>query len=634
MCGINGYIDKTMTNSSGKNLLDRMNASLNHRGPDGSGIFIDGETGLGHTRLSIIDLSSSASQPMQSKKFKNILSFNGEIYNFLEVKDSLLKKFKCEFFSQSDTEVLLNALSNLGISYTLNLIEGMFAFAFIDLKRKKLFLARDRFGEKPLYYLFHENKLYFSSELSPLSTNFKNMLSMNFKNLDFYLKKSYFPVSESIYNEIKKVKPGSYIEFDYSQDEIKYKEVQHWDYLSLVENSINVQKDTNFENHKQNLKKLLEKKINQAMISDVPLGAFLSGGYDSTCMVSIMQSISKQKIKTFSIGFEDQNYNEAPFANSIAQYLGTDHEELYISQSKLISLIPELPKLYSEPFADSSQIPTVLLSRLTRSKVTVSISGDGGDEIFGGYNRYFLGETVKDYFKFLPVELRIAIKKTGIIPFSRNLFKPFLGNKVTNFENKINKLNRIFSASNDSELFYLLANFENNFSKISYSNPELSIWNKDCSYSRKAMTEDAIDYLPGDILNKVDIAGMSCSLETRIPFLNHKIAEYVLTIPHEYLVKDGIGKRILKEVVHDYVPKELMDRPKRGFEVPLNSYIKNELREYSESMIEFGKSRCNDFLDFDEIDLAWNDHLNDNSNQSSLLWNLISFFAWHERYMG
>lgn len=631
MCGINGYIDKSLSSTSGKDLLEKMNFLLSHRGPDGSGIFIDGEVGLGHTRLSIIDLSSSASQPMVNNKHRSALSFNGEIYNFLKIKSDLLQRKNCKFFSDSDTEVLLNLISHVGIDSSLNNLEGMYAFSYLDQVDKKLFLVRDRFGEKPLYYYFNNNKLYYSSELKPLISCLKDQLSINYKNLDFFLKKSYLPVTESIFNEIKKVEPGSYLEFDFSRSIIKSREVKYWNYLSQVEASIQKEKNTDFQYHKEQLKELLKEKIEQAMISDVPLGAFLSGGYDSTCMASIMQSISNQSIKTFSIGFEDKNFNEAPFAKEIANHLGTEHEELYVSEKDLLNLIPELPDIYSEPFADSSQIPTVLLSRLTRSKVTVSISGDGGDEIFGGYGRYFLGEKVKSYLYKIPLFARKSIQKLNLIKNTKSISKFFLENKVSNFENKINKLHQIIAASSDKELFNLLSNFNNKISKSTYQQPLYKIWNQDCSYSRKAMTDDAIDYLPGDILNKVDIAGMSCSLETRIPFLNHKIAEYVLSLPHDFLISNGSGKLILKEIVHDYVPPELMERPKRGFEVPLNSYLRNELKDYSESMINFGNNRFTDHLNFEEIYRVWDDHINCRNNQPHLLWNLVTFFAWYER---
>ncbi len=421
MCGINGYIDFDLSPDHGKHLVNKMNSHLVHRGPDGKGTFIDGNIGLGHTRLSIIDLSVSANQPMTSLSKRSTLSFNGEIYNFINIKNELSKSYNISFNTSSDTEVLLNLLEYQGVDRALDQIEGMFAFAFNDSKTQCLYLARDRFGEKPLFYYLKNNKLYFSSELKPLMSVLKDSLTINYKNLDFFLKKSYLPIDESIFNEIRKVKPGQYLKIGYSDNVLSVSEHCYWDYGKLVIDSLQTKKESDFLFHKEQLKDLLKDKVNQAMISDVPLGAFLSGGYDSTCMVALMQSAKMNAVKTFSIGFDDKDFDEAPFAKAIANHIGTDHEELYVSRADLLDLIPKLPEIYSEPFADSSQIPTVLLSRLTRSHVTVSISGDGGDEIFGGYGRYVLGERVKSFFNYLPLHLRNFIKSTNSIDLSYQL---------------------------------------------------------------------------------------------------------------------------------------------------------------------------------------------------------------------
>lgn len=637
MCGINGYIDQSLISSKGAEILKSMNSLLSHRGPDGSGIFIDKSVGLGHTRLSIIDLSKAANQPMLNQDRTNAISFNGEIYNFQELRKKLINQYKCNFITNSDTEVLLNLINVIGIDSALDFIEGMFAFAYLDIKDESLVLARDRLGEKPLYYFFNKesNKLYFSSELRALTAILKNTLTLNPQNLDFFLNKSYLPNNSSIFSEIKKVEPGTYIRFNFSDNNIKDHPVKYWDYLSFVKDSISNNKKIkriDYNSKKKSLEKLILSKVNQAMVSDVPLGAFLSGGYDSSLMVALMQSLSINKIKTFSIGFEDKAFDEAPYAKSIANHLGTEHDELYISKNDLLELIPKLPQIYSEPFADSSQIPTVLLSRLTRKKVTVSISGDGGDEIFGGYGRYFLGERVKQILNFAPLFLRKGIHQANLINKSKPLLKLMLSNKVSNFENKILKLNEIIPSKDDHDLFQRLSRFNNKFSKYPYEFLANEIWLEDCSYSRKAMTDDTIDYLPGDILQKVDIAGMSCSLETRIPLLNHKLIEKVLELPHSFLIKDGIGKVILKDIVHQYIPKSLMERPKKGFEVPLNGYLRNELREYSQEMLNYGRRNFNNILNFKEIDYIWEGHMNKNFNQPHLLWNLITFFAWHETY--
>ena len=370
------------------------------------------------------------------------------------------------------------------------------------------------------------------------------------------------------------------------------------------------------------------------MISDVPLGAFLSGGYDSSCVVAFMQKNSMKKIKTFSIGFDDAAYNEAEDAKKISSHLGTDHQELYLSEKDLLDTIMNLPNVYSEPFADSSQIPTILLSKLTRSKVTVSLSGDGGDEIFGGYGRYFLGQRVKSYLGFLPYNLRKVIKSSKLINLQKPLVKALFGKSVTNFDQKFIKFEKVFDYLDDKNLFDKLALFDNNFVKGPAASVKTNlIWNTDISYYKKAMIDDAIDYLPGDILTKVDIAGMSVSLETRIPLLNHKIAEYVAQLPLPFLYQNGTGKYILKDIVHSYIPRGLMHRPKKGFDIPLGSYIRNELNDYVSSKIEYGRHHFSDVLDFDEIEKVLNNHNKFKIENPNLIWNIASFFAWHEHYI-
>lgn len=638
MCGINGLFDTNLDKTRSVNKMRSMNSLLKHRGPDSDGIYFDDGFCMGHTRLSILDVSNNADQPMISSDGRYMIAFNGEIYNFKELAALLLSEFHIQLKTTSDTEVLVNLIQCLGIHQALEKLEGMFAFCLYDLKEKQVYLARDRFGEKPLYFFCKKNCLYFSSEMKPLINSLKDKLTINFNSLDHFLKKSYVQTDSSIFNEILKVKPSTFIKIDLLQKEnFIPQEKKYWNYQQIAidgSNHASNSFDGSYESSKIHLDGLLDKTIKQTMVSDVPLGAFLSGGYDSSCVVSFMQKNSMKKIKTFSIGFDDALYNEAEDAKRISAHLGTDHQELYLSEKDLLDTIVDLPNIYSEPFADSSQIPTILLSKLTKSKVTVSLSGDGGDEIFGGYGRYFLGQRVKSYLDFMPLKLRKAIKSTNLITLQKPMMKFLIGNSVTNFDQKFSKFETVFDYADDKNLFDKLALFENSFLKTQKtSSPIDLLWNTDMKYYKKAMICDAIDYLPGDILTKVDIAGMSVSLETRIPLLNHKIAEYVAQLPLSYLNQNGTGKYILKDIVHQYIPKHLMDRPKKGFDIPLGSYIRNELNDYIQDKIDYGKNAFPDVFDFTEVDRVRTNHNNLKTENPNLLWNLVSFFAWHENYL-
>ena len=638
MCGINGLFDTNLDKTRSVNQMKSMNSLLKHRGPDSDGIYFDDGFCMGHTRLSILDVSNNADQPMISSDGRFMIAYNGEIYNFQELAALLLSEFHIQLKTTSDTEVLVNLIQCLGIQQALEKLEGMFAFCLYDLKEKQVYLARDRFGEKPLYFFCKKNCLYFSSEMKPLINSLKDKLTINFNSLDHFLKKSYVQTDSSIFNEILKVKPSTFIKIDLLQKEnFIPQEKKYWNYQQIAIDGSNPATnsfDGSYESSKIHLDGLLDKTIKQTMVSDVPLGAFLSGGYDSSCVVSFMQKNSMKKIKTFSIGFDDALYNEAEDAKRISAHLGTDHQELYLSEKDLLDTIVDLPNIYSEPFADSSQIPTILLSKLTKSKVTVSLSGDGGDEIFGGYGRYFLGQRVKSYLDFMPLGLRKAIKSANLIKIQKPIMKFLIGNSVTNFDQKFSKFETVFDYENDKNLFDKLALFENSFLRAQKtSSPIDLLWNADMSYYKKAMICDAIDYLPGDILTKVDIAGMSVSLETRIPLLNHKIAEYVAQLPLSYLHQNGTGKYILKDIVHQYIPKHLMDRPKKGFDIPLGSYIRNELNDYIQDKIDYGKNTFPDVFDFTEVDRVRANHSNLKTENPNLIWNLVSFFAWHENYL-
>jgi asparagine synthase (glutamine-hydrolysing) len=637
MCGINGIFSNSFTPEELKQNISLMNDAIIHRGPDSDGVYIDKGMAFGFRRLSIIDLSPNGDQPMISSSGRYVIIFNGEIYNFPILKQNLVKDFSINFRGTSDTEVFLCLIENYGLEETLGKVQGMFGFSLYDTKENIVHLCRDRLGEKPLYYSLINQELSFSSELKPLTNLLKGKLNLDIDNINFFITKSYFPEGASVFKEVQKVIPGTVLSFNLKENKVVDTSVHlYWSFQDTVDNSIKNPVD-NYDQAKKYLDDLLDIKVKERMISDVPLGAFLSGGYDSSLIVALMQKNSLNKIKTFSIGFHSAVHNEAEEAKRISDHIGTDHQELYVSDKELLDTIYRLPSIYSEPFADSSQIPTVLLADLTKSEVTVSLSGDGGDEIFGGYGRYFLGQQVIDSLGKIPFPIRRSLKSSGLINNSliRNISNFLIGSSVSNFPQKFRKLNNLLDFRDESELYEILSTFKNNFLQEPLKQPLSSndIWKRDMTYAEKAMMQDTIDYLPGDILKKVDQAGMSASLETRIPFLDHEIISYAWRLPFEYKYKNGSGKHILKEVAHNYIPKSLLDRPKKGFDIPLSAYLRNELKDYSLDVINSSRSDLDSIFDFKNIDLAYDSHLSQKEDNSNLLWNAISFFAWYEEYI-
>jgi len=637
MCGINGIFSNSASSDELRQKISLMNDAIIHRGPDSDGIYNKSGVALGFRRLSIIDLSKNGDQPMISSTGRYVIIFNGEIYNFPLLKKDLIKNFNIPFKGTSDTEVFLCLIENYGLKKALDRVQGMFGFCLYDKKQNIVHLCRDRLGEKPLYYSLIDRELSFSSELKPLTYLLKGKLNLDVNNINFFINKSYFPEGASVFKEVNKVIPGTVLSFNLEENKVVDSSVySYWSFIEAVDNSLKCPLD-NYDQAEKDLDALLDIKVKERMISDVPLGAFLSGGYDSSLIVALMQKNSLNKIKTFSIGFHSAVHNEAEEAREISNHIGTDHQDLYVSDKELIETIYRLPSIYSEPFADSSQIPTVLLSDLTKSKVTVSLSGDGGDEIFGGYGRYFLGQQVFESLGRIPYPIRKSIKSSGLINnfLTRNISNFLLGGLVSNFPQKFNKLNNIFDFKDESELYKTLSTFSNNFlhkqSDISLSSDV--IWKREMTYAEKAMMQDTIDYLPGDILRKVDQAGMSASLETRIPFLDHEIVSYAWRLPFEYKYKNGSGKYILKEIAHNYIPKNLLDRPKKGFDIPLSAYLRNELKDYSLDIINTTRHDLDSIFNFRNIDLAFNNHLAKKEDNSNLLWNAISFFAWYEEYL-
>lgn len=618
MCGIAGFFNREKT---WKDDIYLMCNCMKHRGPDGCGYWHDENTGmvLGHTRLSILDLSDAGSQPMVSQNGRYVIVLNGEIYNFEELKGKLLGERKITGFrGHSDTEVLLEYIAAYGLKFSLDNIIGMYAFALYDREERKLFLGRDRMGEKPLYYGNVDGSFIFSSELSGIHSVIGKRLEIDKDALAMFFKYGYIPAPYTIYKRVYKLDSGTVAGFDCFGHCIK--ELKYWDLHEIVKNGVQRPFGGTEEEATEELERLLTKSIKMQMVADVPVGAFLSGGIDSTTVVALMQKYSQNKIKTFSIGFNDDHYNEASFAKKTAEYLGTDHTELYISEDDAISVINLLPQIYGEPFADSSQIPTYMVSKLARNQVTVSLSGDGGDELFGGYTHYYSTPSLWNKVNSIPKSLRkLGTSCTKYLPCNAN--------------SKIYYRRRALTADSPEEMF------DTNKDALQKIVPEGAIprcWtdkylNKPSSgdLQQNLMIMDSIVYLPDDILVKVDRSAMACSLESRVPLLDKNIIEFAWTLPKKYKLDADCSKKVLRNVLYRYVPKELMERPKQGFSMPVNKWLKGKLSVWMEEMLNPTRINNEGLLDAAVVS-----ELLKNFKKSGLgeerIWYLLIFETWLE----
>ena len=646
MCGINGFYSKSA--STYNNIIVKMNQAVSHRGPDANGSWVDKNSGiiLGHQRLSIIDLSISGNQPMQSNSGRLVLVYNGEIYNHLEIREELKKSNSdIKWIGTSDTETLLEAIDFWGIEKTFNKIDGMFAFGLWDKKKRSLTLARDRIGEKPLYYGWQgkgENKVFlFGSELKGLKIHPEFNGEINRNAIALQMRHSHIPAPYSIYKDIYKLLPGHFLvlkEGDLYSSLLPNSKP----YWSLTESAINGNFNLSSLTEKEVQKELeehLKLSVRKQMLSDVPVGAFLSGGIDSSTIVALMQSQSINPIKTFTIGSLEKDQSEAHHAKKIAKHLGTDHTELYISSTQAMEVIPKLPTIYDEPFSDSSQIPTYLVSKLAKQQVKVALSGDGGDELFCGYNRYILSEKFSNIFSTIPTPIRKILG--SILKSISNQNWTRMGKCIPklkqyqNFEDKIYKAANVLEAKNMYDYYYMLrTNWKNpNEVVINCKEPgtlltEFKPELRDLNNQQKMMVLDLITYLPDDILVKVDRAAMASSLETRAPFLDHKLIEYIWKIPHSLKFRKGSGKVILKNILNQYVPKNLTERPKMGFGIPIDVWLRGPLRDWGESLLDEKKMQQDNYFDTKLIRDKWNEHISGKRNWQNHLWDILMFQAW------
>jgi len=658
MCGITGIFGNLRKDELAIS-VQKMSSTLTHRGPDDAGTWINEESGIafGHQRLSIVDLSSVGHQPMMSPCGRFSVIFNGEIYNHLQLRDKLnASAYKQSWKGHSDTETLVSAFSQWGIEKTLEQLVGMFAIAVWDIRIKKLYLIRDRFGEKPLYYGWSNNTFLFGSELKALRSykGFNNEIDRNV--LSLYMQYMYVPSPYSIFKDVYKLDPGCILEIDDSgkvqpPEQItssvfnaKGISIKQWYSLSkIAKNSQNnLIEDEN--EAIELLEKTLLESVQSQLISDVPLGAFLSGGIDSSVIVSLMQKVSKNPVKTFTIGFEESAFNEAIYAKDVAKHLGTDHHELYITASDAIEVIPSLPTLYDEPFADSSQIPTYLVSQLAHQSVTVSLSGDAGDELFGGYNRYLWGSRVWNKVKWIPPNLRSIVG--GVIqklPVSEwDKLGHSLPNKyrVSSMGDKAHRMaHRLKTVKNLDDMYHSLVT-EGYREESLVINDGLVLETKLDNYNiissiseseQRMMLWDSLTYLPDDILTKVDRAAMGVSLETRIPFLDHRVAELAWRLPLEMKIKNGEGKWPVRQVLYKYVPRELIERPKAGFAVPVGQWIRGPLREWASDLLDETRIQREGYFNPKLVKELWEQHLSGRHDWTPRLWAILMFQAWLDK---
>jgi len=642
MCGIAGFLDARRR--SGDNELKALAASmagaLRHRGPDAEGVWVDADTGvaLGHARLSIIDLSPAGAQPMVSASGRYVLSYNGEVYNAGELRAEL-ERAGTRFRGHSDTEVLVEGFSQWGIRATVERVIGMFAFAVFDRQARVMTLARDRLGIKPLYWGCADNRVIFASELKAFAALPNFAPEIDRQALAAYLCTGYVPAPSSIYRDVGKLEPGTLLTID---DNGKTHVEQYWSLLDVAVGARAAPIDANDDAARDALEEILGDAVTRRMVADVPLGVFLSGGIDSSTVTALMQVASANPVKSFSIGFHEHAYNEATHAKAVAAHLGTDHTELYVTAAEAQAVVPKLPLIYDEPFADSSQIPTFLVSEMTRQHVTVALSGDGGDELFAGYNRYAQGLRLARLLRLLPRPVAVCLSRMiGALPPSawdrmfsavpESLRPRLAGDKAQKLSSVLGK---------DASGYYraLIAPWAEAWSLVDgAAAPEQSAFSgatraklgDDLSWMQYA---DSVTYLPDDILTKVDRASMAVSLEARVPLLDHRVVAFSWRLPDRFKVRDGKGKWLLRQVLQKYVPKALVERPKMGFSVPIDAWLRGPLKAWAADLLDPAAMRRTGLIDPGPVQEKWAEHLSGARNWQHFLWNVLMFEAWHREY--
>lgn len=649
MCGIAGFWGGAEHDS--QPALLAMTRAIRHRGPDDEGLWRDEDAGigLGHRRLSIVDLSAQGHQPMVSACGRYVVTYNGEIYNHAEIRAEIERESATPpgWRGHSDTEVMLAAISRWGLEGAIRRFAGMFAFALWDRAERNLYLARDRMGEKPLYYGWCRGAFLFGSELKALRAHPAWSGEVDRNVLMLLLRHGYIPAPYSIYCNVRKLIPGTIVKVHHDSRGGPGREevTRYWDPAAVAAAACANPFAGTDDEALASLEQLVRQSVRLQMVADVPLGAFLSGGIDSSTVVALMQASSPGRVKTFTIGFDESGYDEAGFAAQVARHLGTEHTELYLGPRDALNVIPRLPTLYDEPFADSSQIPTYLVSELARRHVTVSLSGDGGDELFGGYTRYALGERVWNRISRVPPPVRrMAAAAIGMVSprgwdraidpvaalFGSNAPFPVSGHRL-------HRLKAALASDRFEEMYRALVSQWQRPEAVvpGASEPVTVLTDVDAGTAMpdtlgRMMYLDAVSYLPDDILVKLDRASMGVALESRVPFLDHRIVEFAWSLPRRMRLRDGKGKWILRQLLGRYVPAALFERPKMGFGVPIDVWLRGPLREWAEAMLSERRLAGEGFFDPPGIRQKWAEHLSGKYDRQHFLWSVLVFQAWLE----
>ena len=643
MCGFTGFFSQGTPAGDAREIAKAMADRIAHRGPDDSGVWSDADSGitLAHRRLSIVDLSAAGHQPMLSGNGRWVLAYNGEIYNHLDMRKQLGAEGSApDWRGHSDTETLLACIQAWGVDATLKRSVGMFAMALWDREERALWLARDRIGEKPLYYGWQGNTFLFGSELKALRAHPSFNASVDRGALALLLRHNYVPGPHSIYDGIHKLPPGTWLKMDAGRREAE--PVAFWSLSEIAEDGFANPFTGSDSEAVDALEVHLGKAVRGQMMADVPLGALLSGGIDSSLITALMQAGSTRPVRTFTIGFDEKEYDEAVHARAVAAHLGTEHTEMRLSANDALALIPQLPEMYDEPFADSSQLPTHLVMKLARQHVTVALSGDAGDEFFGGYNRYFMGPKVWKRIGWMPAPARRAVGAalTSLPAAAINrAFSPLANAAgIALPGDKAHKLGRRLREVRSLDDLYagLVTEWPDAAGMVINSDipgnlvDDRERWPRLADPVARMMALDGLTYLPDDILVKVDRASMAVSLETRAPFLDRDVMEFAWSLPMSMKLRDGKGKWILRQLLDRHVPRELFERPKMGFGIPLDEWLRGPLREWAESLLAEDRLRREGYFNPQQIRATWVRHLRGDASFGYRLWSVLMFQAWLE----
>ena len=642
MCGIAGFIAGRAQGASRSidDIAASMSETLRHRGPDDDGVWIDPEAGVSliHRRLSIVDLSPAGHQPMLSADGRYVISYNGEVYSHEEIRPSLTAR-GVSFHGHSDTEVMLESFAAFGVEATLRRLIGMFAITLWDRRERTLTLVRDRLGIKPLYWAKFGDLFLFGSELKALRAYPGWTPRIDRNAAASFMRHNYIPAPYTVYEGVHKLEPGTVLTVPWGGEP---RIERFWDARKVAHAGLANPNHGSDRELTDELEALLTDAVRRRMIADVPLGAFLSGGVDSSTVVALMQDANPGAVKTFTIGFDIPGFDEAPHAAAVARHLGTDHTELTVTAQQALDIIPQLPEWYDEPFADSSQIPTYLVSAMTRKHVKVALSGDGGDELFAGYNRYQLTQRFWRGMSLLPRGIRqgMAAALTSISPDRWSRLLSFLPARLpAQIGDKLHKAASVLALPDGDAVYRrLITHWEPNEVMPGTSEPKGILWDPSLAAEMPSLLDrmqlfDLVTYLPDDILTKVDRASMAVALEARVPLLDHRVVEFAWALPQSAKIRGGKSKWLLRQVLYRHVPPELVERPKMGFGIPLGEWLRGPLRDWAETLLAEKRLREAGFFDTTCVRRHWAEHLSGHRNWQYLLWDVLMFEAWRERWL-